>query len=426
MVNAYSHFIIDEFTHEPFHALNPIAGYLVLLTAVIHILAQLSQDWTSILLKGLRAHYALTHQLYHSIFDGVALRHLETIRSDIPVDIRQVLQALQLRQPPSTTYACCPNNRCSKIYKPSSRNTWPERCTNAISPGNVCGSSLLKREPNTNPAPTQQPIRPFVLFDVKYQIAELACLEPNTTHLKRKPGLGRTNEEQITDIFQGSLVRDFEGPLRGPNGTKHFFDVEENETRLLFTISVDWMNPFGVKAAGISASVGVIALCCVNLPIEVQYKPENLILAGIVPGPSEPPLDTINYFLKPLVDDFLLLWERSIQPSSLPSGATSIPPNYRIRAALLALVTDMPASKKIAGNLSHKANKFCSLCLLDREEMSNLKVESWPKRSCQQHRTDAFAWLNGSRAARKELQKESGVRFSELFRLHTGIQRGKL
>jgi hypothetical protein len=410
----------DAFTHEPFHALNPIAAYLLLLVAVMHILAKLQQSWTRILLKGLRSSYRLMYEMYRTSFSTTILEHIQAIPRDIPSDTPQVQKALQLHQPPSTIYACCPNNRCSKLYPPSSRGTWPERCTNQISSRIKCNTALLKPSPDREPslassAPTRQPIRPFVLYDVKHQVAEIAYLEPNATHVKKRPEFIPSHADPLTDIFQGSLVRDFEGPFRGPNGTMHYFDATENETRLLFTISIDWMNPYGVKAAGVSASVGVIALCCVNLPIEIRYKPENLVLAGIIPGPKEPPLDTINYFLEPLIDDFLTLWHRGTQPVS--SSLETTTPGPIVRAALLALVTDMPASKKVAGNLSHWADKFCSLCLLDRIDIANLSVDHWPMRDCKTHREQAFAWLNGDRATRKELQAGSGVRYSELFRL---------
>ena len=38
-----------------------------------------------------------------------------------------------------------------------------------------------------------------------------------------------------------------------------------------------------------------------NLPCNLRNKPENVLLVGILPGPSEP-ID-INGFLKPLLDE---------------------------------------------------------------------------------------------------------------------------
>ena len=57
-------------------------------------------------------------------------------------------------------------------------------------------------------------------------------------------------------------------------------------------MNMDWFEPFerGVY------SVGVIYLTVQNLPRDQCYKPENVIVVGIIPGPREPKL-TVNPFL---------------------------------------------------------------------------------------------------------------------------------
>lgn len=49
-------------------------------------------------------------------------------------------------------------------------------------------------------------------------------------------------------------------------------------------------------------SVGVLYLVLLNLPRSLRFKPENVIIVGIIPGPSEPKL-TINSYLKPFVKE---------------------------------------------------------------------------------------------------------------------------
>ena len=44
-----------------------------------------------------------------------------------------------------------------------------------------------------------------------------------------------------------------------------------------------------------------------NLPWSARYKPENVILVGILPGPSEP--SDINSFLDPLVNELNTFWQ---------------------------------------------------------------------------------------------------------------------
>jgi hypothetical protein len=407
----FNSFPIDKFHNNALNSLHPIAAFLMILAAITSVLGKLPHSWGGVLLTGFRVLFVTLCRLYR--FDTPMENYMMRVQKSIPRSIFQVQKKLHLYPPPSITYACCPNKMCSKIYSPSAVRSWPTNCTSTLPDGQPCCTTLLKADADSK-AGQPCPIRPFVLYDIKSRIAEMVIMEPTASYLKKKPSTRRTNT--VTDILQANLVRSFKGPVKGPNGTFGYFDAPDNETRLLFTLSVDWMNPFGVKAAGVSASVGVIAMCCVNLPLSIRYKPENLILVGVIPGPHEPVLDTINYFLKPIVDDLLILWEKGIRLSG--SQISDSMPQI-IRVALLALVTDMPASKKVSGSLSHTADAFCSLCDMKRADMANLDMDSWDQyhRTCQDHRTSGFAWANATGIARRTLAKATGIRFSELLRL---------
>jgi len=52
----------------------------------------------------------------------------------------------------------------------------------------------------------------------------------------------------------------------------------------------------------IEYSVGAIYLTVLNIPREIRCKKENIILAGVIPGPTEPE-KTINSYLKLLIDE---------------------------------------------------------------------------------------------------------------------------
>ena len=54
-------------------------------------------------------------------------------------------------------------------------------------------------------------------------------------------------------------------------------------------------------------SVGVMYMTVNNLPRSLRYKQENVIIVGIIPGPTEPKL-TMNSFLRPLVTDLQKFW----------------------------------------------------------------------------------------------------------------------
>lgn len=64
------------------------------------------------------------------------------------------------------------------------------------------------------------------------------------------------------------------------------------------------------------------------LPQNICFKREN---TGIIPGPTEPSYQEINFYLKPLVDDLLDLWYDGLK---VVINAQDI----HIRAALLLYV----------------------------------------------------------------------------------------
>ena len=63
-----------------------------------------------------------------------------------------------------------------------------------------------------------------------------------------------------------------------------------------FCYNIDWLQHY----KHIQYSVGVVYLVFLNLPRSIRYKRQNVILFGVIPGPSEPSL-SINSYLLPLV-----------------------------------------------------------------------------------------------------------------------------
>ncbi|MBW0573899.1 hypothetical protein O181_113614 [Austropuccinia psidii MF-1] len=50
-------------------------------------------------------------------------------------------------------------------------------------------------------------------------------------------------------------------------------------------------------------------LICLNLSQSERLKPENVYVAGIIPGPKEPTSLQFNYLLMPLINEFKELWQ---------------------------------------------------------------------------------------------------------------------
>ena len=81
------------------------------------------------------------------------------------------------------------------------------------------------------------------------------------------------------------------------------------------------------------------------------------MVVGVIPGPTEP-RGNITKFLKPIIDDLLLLW----------NGMPIRPNGHIVNAALPGVSADMLALRKVSQFLGHKADLGCSWCTFKAEE----------------------------------------------------------
>ena len=91
-----------------------------------------------------------------------------------------------------------------------------------------------------------------------------------------------------------------------------FLPGPANEMRLALLFSMDSFNPYHMKEAKQTVSSTAIWLVLLNLPSHLRYRPENMFLAGIIPGPKKPSLSNINHSLKLLIDVLLEFFEPSM------------------------------------------------------------------------------------------------------------------
>ncbi|KAH7917513.1 hypothetical protein BV22DRAFT_991467, partial [Leucogyrophana mollusca] len=82
----------------------------------------------------------------------------------------------------------------------------------------------------------------------------------------------------IKDIWDAEVFRTF----KGPDG-RLWLDAPDGEARLIFSLFIDWFNPYGNRQAGKSVAVGGIYMVYLNLPIHLRYRVENVYLVGIIP-----------------------------------------------------------------------------------------------------------------------------------------------
>ena len=148
------------------------------------------------------------------------------------------------------------------------------------------------------------------------------------------------------DVYDGHIWQEFL-----TYNQKEFLSAPFNYA---LALGCDWFQPF----KHLTDTVGAIYMVVLNLPREERYKPENIILVGIIPGPKEPK-ETINSYLHPLVADLLAFWEGVCIPSSVPMYPTKI----IVKLALVCVSCDIPACRKLCGFASHSAAHGCSKCL---------------------------------------------------------------
>lgn len=211
-----------------------------------------------------------------------------------------------------------------------------------------------------------------------------------------------------TDIYVGQVWKDFHYIGGSP-----FLARPGN---LCLMLNIDWFNPYDET----QYSVGAIYLVVQNLPRSLRFKLENIILIGLMPGPTEPSL-TVNTYLEPLIDDFCKLYH-GIEVCHPHTACGKV----KIRVALSGVVCDLPATRKVCGFLGVNANKGCSKCLHklatpsfgSKPDYSGYNCSTWEPRTCSHHYSKCIEAKNSKTATeRSRIEKKNGAHYSELLRL---------
>ncbi|KAG2050548.1 hypothetical protein BDR06DRAFT_1064675 [Suillus hirtellus] len=79
----------------------------------------------------------------------------------------------------------------------------------------------------------------------------------------------------IKTPFEAQFLRQFNGPQPG----SLFVDRGE-EGHYVFALHVDFFNLEGLNIRSASTSCGIISMACLNLPVDIRYKPENICMAA--------------------------------------------------------------------------------------------------------------------------------------------------
>lgn len=152
---------------------------------------------------------------------------------------------------------------------------------------------------------------------------------------------GQELPAKLSDFWDGKMVR----RLRERDMLTRLSDLP-------FFFSTDGVNLF---RKGTQCEVWPLILTSFNLPPEQRFLEDNIMCAGIIPGPKKP--EDIDSFLCPLVDEFRLL-EAGIKPPRNSAHPEDL------RAYIVAIGGDMPAKDTIMYLLGHGSYTYCNYCTI--------------------------------------------------------------
>lgn len=390
---------------------HPIAQIILFIAIVGNVFMGVSRRLGDLMLGLL---IILIHQFFH--FQGNGGSRKQDIIDQIPVTMASALKKFNLDFK-TTIYAVCPD--CHFTYAPrflpgSDSPIYPSECLNNPTPESVCNAKLLN-----DPADAASIQKSFVYHHFHDYVASLLARADLEDYIDQACDrvMESVNKKSspptfIKDFFDGEYVHSFNGPDH-----KLFVDRPDGEGRLFFVFNVDFFSAEGQTIRGPSASIGLISGACLNLPLSIRYQPQNMYLAGIIPGPKEPSKTELNNYLRCLVDDLLVSWERGVRYSRTArhtNGRTT-------RSTGAIFVNDLPAARQVNGSASHSSNHYCHRCnRVHRDTLCDFDINSktWEPRRVDELRSAAEAWKMAPTLKAQELCfKESGYRWSELWRL---------
>ena len=65
-----------------------------------------------------------------------------------------------------------------------------------------------------------------------------------------------------------------------------------------------------------------------------------MFLAGVIPGPNEPPLTAINHYLSPLINEFHSFWDTGVRFSQ----TQNFPDGRLVQCALILVICNLLAA----------------------------------------------------------------------------------
>ena len=331
---------------------------------------------------------------------------MATVAKECPSSLYGLHKKLGIKNDDFLKYVVCPDDSCCALYtydesiESSSSHRTTKKCWKPKGRG-VCGQELLRKVVLRGDKVAFYPFKTYCYSSLQKSLAQLLCCPgvlSKCSHWKSK-----MNSEVIEDIYSSKVWKEYQQFNNEP------FLSEPNSFGLM--LNIDWFCPFKHGRY----SVGAIYMCLMNLPREIRFKPENIILIGLIPGPTEPKL-TIDPFLRPLVDELMDFWKGIMIPIGEKKALT------KVRCALLCVACDLPAGRKVCGFLSHSATLGCSRCMktfpgqVGQKDYSGLDRSLWQPRTLQRlKQCISEIKLCKATTKRKELISKYGLSFCQIL-----------
>ncbi|KAJ3525918.1 hypothetical protein NMY22_g10376 [Coprinellus aureogranulatus] len=313
--------------------------------------------------------------------------------------------------PITSTHVVCPSCHCLYQFGPDPLEI-PDLCTFKQTPSSEECRAPLWKELDRGPLGIARiPARKYVRQALKPWLGRLLSRPGMESTIYGYPRqlLARYSAE-ITDIWQGSVFRQ----LKDSSGNA-FFPGPIGELRLAFGMSVDGFATFQNKTAKQSCSSTGIWLVLLNLPPHLRYLPQNIYLAGVIPGPNKPSNDQINHYISLVVEDLKELWRPGIHFSRTYESRHG----RLCKGALVPLICDLLGAHQVIGYPgAPTAHYFCTSCELDVDDINVIDTNEWPKKSLRHIRR--YAQIYRDAASEKDQQAifdACGWRWSPLFEL---------
>jgi len=205
----------------------------------------------------------------------------------------------------------------------------------------VCGVlryKIRRDEPGEvegEPTPKRIPSKVMWYFPI---IPRLKCLFRSKENAKL---MRWHKEERMQDVF----LRHPADGSQWRNIDKLFLDFEKEARNIRFGLSADGMNPFGNMSN--SHSTWPVTLSIFNLPPLMCLKRKFIMMHVLILGPNQTSND-IDVYLRPLVDDLLLLWREGVCVWDEDKQE-----DFNLRALIFITINDWPT----LSNLSRQSNK---------------------------------------------------------------------